>query len=92
MKQDTHKTVVTFLIDRSEVENEPPSVFAFFPNNPEGSGIQSKVFFLSYDSIGQHSRCHIDYAKKCIVANAKQYEPLKRELEGLGYNLKVTNL
>jgi len=81
MKQDTYKTKVVFLLEYNL------EIFAFFPATPEGNGL-----YMCYDSVGQHSKSTLMYARECQPATPEQYEPLKRELEGLGYNLEVTNL
>ncbi len=70
--------VVQFLYHQKNDE-----VFAFFPNEWE-----SPVLRMSYSHIGQHSQCHLAYAKESILATENQYADLKKELEELvGYNL-----
>lgn len=43
----------------------------------------------SYMHIGQHGSASIDLGKRIPLASRKEYLPLKKELEGKGYNLKV---
>lgn len=70
-------TPVRFYLD----QGEEPQVFAFFPDTKE-----------SYSHIGQHSACSIDYVKGCRPATLIEYEPLKKELESIGYNLNILTL
>lgn len=90
MKKDTNKTKVVFLM---ELEDEfKDQIFAFFPKMYYNKEIY-KTTFTSYTHIGQHSACHIDYAKSCKLATPEQYKDLAAELESLGYNLEIlTNL
>ena len=45
---------------------------------------------LSYMHIGQHSGADYDYCVKMSrLADESEYKPLKKELEDIGYNLKV---
>lgn len=86
--KDTNKTDVLFLIEKPE-GNLPCNVFAFFPKNVYSDN--SKMFDC-YAHIGQHSSCHIDYAKECKQATQEQYADLLKELESIGYNLNVLTL
>jgi len=86
MKKASEKTAVVFLIEKPE-GNLPCNVFAFFPNDIYTH--TSNGTFYSYDHIGQHSPCHIDYARKCKEATESQYNDLKSELESIGYNLNI---
>lgn len=92
MKKDRNKTKVLFLIDKPEDEftgdNERGTlgVFAYFPEEIHHG--ESKI---CYAHLGQHSACHPDYAKECKLATPEQYEPLRQELESIGYNLKILN-
>lgn len=61
--------------------------FAFFPNDRYNH--HERGVFTSYAHIGQHSACHIDYAKECEPATPEQYSELKTELEGIGYKLNI---
>jgi len=69
-------TKVLFLIE------DETEVFAFFPemkeDEPDG--------FLPYSHVGQHCKCHIDYANECKEAIFSQYADLLKELIGQGYN------
>lgn len=76
------KTKVLFLT-HPEAEDE---VFAAFINITEGNNM-----ILSYQHIGQHSECSLEYVKEC--KEAEDYEDLLNELvNDVGYdNLVVMN-
>lgn len=42
---------------------------------------------MSYMTVGQHGEASIDFARKCRLANEKEYSGLKKELESIGYSL-----
>lgn len=90
MKTDTHKTKVQFLIDKNgytnQEENEKGQVFAFFTDEMYS---HDKNLRTCYSHIGQHSACHVDYAKESRPATPAEYADLKRELESIGYNLEI---
>lgn len=75
-------TKVKFLIEKPEGDL-PCNVFAFFP---EIKGNNQPGMFSCYAHIGQHSACHIDYAKECKEAQINEYWPLLQELIGQGYD------
>lgn len=82
-------TNVLFLIEKPE-GNLPCNVFAFFPDDQDSTA--DKNIFSCYAHIGQHSGCHIDYAKECKEANFNQYNDLLEELLQIGYNnLNILN-
>ena len=62
--------------------------FAFFPQLVFSFNGYRKNH-TSYSHIGQHSACNVDYVKECRPANESEYLLLKRELEQIGYTLKV---
>jgi hypothetical protein len=76
------KTAVKFLVNESEND-----LFAYFPTEIA----DSQKNRLSYAHIGQHSACAPDYAEHCRPATKQEFEPLKLELEQLGYSLKIIN-
>ncbi len=87
MKTDKHKTKVKFLFHEGNQDILiGADVFAFFPEEKYNGG---NVMFTSYEHIGQHSACHIDYANECRPATPEEYKDLKSELESLGYNLEI---
>lgn len=90
------KTKVLFLIDKPVDEFTGKDekivggeVFAYFPEMIHSFNWYSPDNMTCYSHIGQHSACHPDYAKECKEATPEQYNDLKRELEGLGYELEV---
>lgn len=81
MAKDTQITDVVFRVFRKEI-------LAMFPHEV----CDSKGHVTSYMHIGQHGGA--DYSG-CIRSSRKaiesEYADLKKEMEGLGYNLKVVN-
>lgn len=85
MKKDKEKTVVTFY------KEEDGQILAVFPED----GYDNFTETVScYSHIGQHSAVHPDYTLfKCEpCTEPSQYADLQKELEGLGYNLTITNV
>lgn len=76
MKHDTEKTLVKFVIFKGEL-------IALFPKIPENNGR-----ILSYQRIGQHGPADKSLLR-CKKATPEQYNPLKKELESIGYNLEI---
>lgn len=74
---------VKFYLDKDTNE-----VFAYFlgKKNQHPNGMQT-----CYCHIGQHSECSPEYVKECKLATPEQYADLKKELESIGYKLKVSN-
>lgn len=63
------------------------TVFAIFPHLP---GNNDPKTMLSYEHVGQHGQAHISYVDECYVAkDPAQYADLKKELEGIGYELDI---
>jgi hypothetical protein len=61
-------------------------VVALFPLEPATvSGWECS----SYQAIGQHSAASPDLTRWTKAAKPSEYAPLKRELESIGYTLKV---
>lgn len=46
---------------------------------------------VCYAPVGQHSACSKDYYKTLEPAKPNEYYNLKKELESLGYRLKILN-
>jgi hypothetical protein len=88
MQKDKHITKVQFLFNEKTED-----LFAFFPELLARKTYNVKrgeeIFCQAYSHIGQHSECHIDYARESRKAAEEEYKELKQELESLGYNLKV---
>ncbi len=79
-------TRVKFLINESDPDNV--DLFAYMPYEGwDARGVTKSC----YSACGQHSACSPEYAAKSREATEAEYLPLKKELESLGYNLKVLN-
>jgi len=81
---DEQVTKVMFLVN--EKDPEDPDLFAYFPEE-----IHNGEFRTAYSHIGQHSSAHPKYAEESRPATPEEYQDLKAELEGIGYNLEVLN-
>lgn len=77
-----NKTFVKFLVNKNDNE-----VFAYFPYLIYSS---DKSIKTCYSQMGQHSSCSVDYALECRYAKPAEYFDLKRELETVGYYLKIS--
>jgi hypothetical protein len=83
--QDNHKTFVKFLIHPTNGE-----LIAYFPYMKYGFNGYRHDLKTCYAHVGQHSSCAPEYAKECRYAKETEYSDLKKELESLGYNLKLS--
>jgi hypothetical protein len=81
---DNYKTDVAFRVDKTK--DFKGTVFALFPHDV----CDNEGHVTTYQHIGQHSSADYRY---CIStskkATAEQYADLKKELEGIGYNLNI---
>ena len=77
-------TKVAFLINEKDPENA--DLFAYFPEEDYNQQYKS-----GYSHVGQHSGVHPQYAAESRPATPEEYQDLKVELEGIGYNLEVLN-
>jgi hypothetical protein len=86
MKKDLEKTKVVFRVWKgTSGKGFAGGVIALFPELDEGNG-----FCSSYEHIGQHGGA--DYAgviRATRPAAPFEIEPLKQELELIGYNLSI---
>lgn len=84
MDKDKHETAVLF---RKYPNIEGGAILALFPELPGDMQLDT---CCSYQRIGQHGAAHL---RGCIdgtrVAKPAEYEPIKRELESIGYRLIV---
>jgi hypothetical protein len=80
MKKDTHITDVIF----RKFKNG--QVIALFPYVIENA---FNNYVSSYMHIGQHSGATLELIHNTKLASEVEYNDLKNELKGLGYNLKV---
>lgn len=81
MNKDTEKTKVIF----RKLQNE---VVAVFPELPGDSNPYRTC--LSYQHIGQHGAITLDFAAWTLPATPAEHADLAKELESIGYNLKIT--
>jgi hypothetical protein len=81
VNDDLTKTV--FLI-----HPDAPEVFAYFPE--ENHDVQGR-YKTGYAHTGQHSAVDPAYAEDSRLATPEEYQDLKTELEGQGYELEVYN-
>lgn len=65
-----------------------PEVFAYFPE--ENHDVQGR-YKTGYAHTGQHSAIDPKYAEESRLATPEEYQDLKTELEGQGYELEVYN-
>ena len=79
MNQDTPQTTVRFYV---ESDGSP---LAYFPKETYNGGAAK----CCYSNRRQDQPCHPDYIRKMKKATPEQYEPLKQELESIGYNLLI---
>lgn len=85
MKKDTQKTVVIFRKWNKSMD-EDRGIFSLFPNEDWGAGMCA-----SYAHIGQHGGADYNHCvRNSTLATPEEYADLKKELEGIGYNLKVS--
>lgn len=65
-------------------------IIAFFPQlnfNKRLYGLKQKT---CYTHIGQHSSCTVSYINNdCVKATKEEYTPLLKELQSIGYNVKI---
>ena len=83
MTEDNPPVEVVFRMDRGKPGpfSEPTAVF---PRIREGLGMAS-----CYVHTGQHSACSLGWYRTTRPATEAEYAPLKRELERIGYHLKI---
>lgn len=77
-------TPVLFRADR-RVNFEVTAVFPTleYPMHPRGIG------YTCYTHVGQHSACCRDWYHTTRPATPAEYTPLLKELEAMGYNLRI---
>jgi hypothetical protein len=85
-------TLVQFRVHETKDENgkiTDSDLFAFFPQLNYNKILYRSKFKFSYSRIGQHSCCDLVYEKESRPATEEEYKGLKKELESIGYVLKV---
>ena len=90
MRDRKVKIDVNFLIEKVG-EDMKNSVFAYFPNENYNVHLYGDTKKNCYAHIGQHSSCHVDYAKSCKDATYSEYVDLLKELHSIGYICNVLN-
>lgn len=77
------KTRVLFRADRRGIH--VGSVTAVFPDEPYAHGL-----VMCYASVGQHGACSLMWVREDTrAATPAEYASLARELESIGYTLKI---
>lgn len=66
---------------------ELSGVVAVFPQLKRFNGYKYNV--TCYSHVGQHSEGDKSYFENLSPASPEEYEPLKTELESIGYKLKI---
>lgn len=79
-----HKTLVRFLYNEKTED-----LFAYFPQHFYNKRTHGHGVRTCYSHVGQHSACTIEYAKESRVATPAEYADLKKELESIGYELRI---
>jgi len=82
-------TLVRFFKYDKMFANEPDKVFAYFPQkiwDKNQYGIDIKT---SYDQDSKFIACHKDNINGARPSSESEYLPLKRDLESIGYTLKI---
>jgi len=83
--KDQHKTVVIFRKVPANYSGAGEEIIALFPEIP---GTLDPRECLSYVHYGQHGSAMAS-GHNWKLATPEEYEPLRRELEGIGYNLDI---
>lgn len=83
MKKDKIITVVIF----RKFKSGNKEIIALFPELPGTNKWYADC--MSYMHVGQHGAASVDLTVLTQPASPVEYADLKRELEGLGYDLKV---
>lgn len=73
----------TPVLFRKEGKGEIVAIFPTIPAKNHGYDMRC------YAHLGQHSGCSVEYYQSTKPAKPEEYADLKRELEGIGYVLKV---
>lgn len=83
MENNKHETHVVFRVWKGSPYLN--GVIALFPEIDEGGGLCG-----SYEHAGQHAPAdYFGILKRTRPAKLTEFKSLARELEGLGYNLKI---
>lgn len=63
-------------------------VLALLPDEVYNEELYGKTMIMSYMSVGQHGAASTGHLKKKSVS-PKEYASLKKELESIGYKIKI---
>ena len=79
------KIAVMFRIDKAGTNKQVTAVFPY-----EESTVGKPWLRMCYAHIGQHGACDWEWVlSKTRPATLVEYKDLQKELEGIGYNLRV---
>lgn len=78
-------TLVKFYIDTDG------NILAVFPQLNYNKTLYGNSMKTGYAHIGQHTRVSKEYYQELKPAVCREYMFLQKELQGLGYDLKVLN-
>lgn len=77
-------TPVVFRTDRAgRFKGAITAVFPTLPGSP--------CMLLCYTHVGQHGSCSLDWLRDTRPATPQEYAALARELEQIGYNLRIVS-
>lgn len=68
--------------------NSSGEIIALFPAIP-GNTMNKSTTCLCYEHVGQHGSACLDLSPHTTTAKPHEYADLKRELEAIGYSLRV---
>jgi len=80
-----NSTGLTDVIFRKWTSNG--NIIALFPGIP--SSLNARHYCLCYEHFGQHGSSPLDLSLHTIPAKPREYAEFKRELESIGYTLRV---
>lgn len=96
MKNEFTTTEKPAAANRPETDSEPTTVvFRKFPHGdiialfPEIPGSSDPATCSSYQHIGQHGAASEDLIRDTAKAGYSEFEPLAKEITGLGYRLRL---
>lgn len=84
MSTKVKETKVRFMYNETRED-----LYAYFPQIKFSSNGYRKDLKTCYSHVGQHSSCAIGYVNASRPATEAEYADLKKELESIGYVLKI---
>jgi len=83
-------TLVKFRKDKVANSLYGPEITAIFPQLKYNKELYGNDRLTCYAHLGQHGCAHVDWINNCTEpAKESEYLPLLRELESIGYCLKI---